>query len=69
MPLVLSILIQQNLLVLVVFLQVNLIVEIIFAQVKLSVEPMFFKVKPLILISFHVNLLSLTIPIMLIHQY
>ena len=68
-PVVLSMFIQQNLLVLVIFVQVNLFVETMFVQVNLFVEAMFVKVNPLMLISFHVNLFSLTIPIMLIHQY
>ena len=53
----------------VICVQVNLFVETIFVQVNLFVETVFVKVNPLMLISFHLNLFSLTIPIMLIHQY
>ena len=53
----------------VICVQVNLFVETIFVQVNLFVETVFVKVNPLMLISFRLNLFSLTIPIMLIHQY
>ena len=53
----------------VICVQVNLFVETIFVQVNLFVEAVFVKANPLMLISFRLNLFSLTIPIMLIHQY
>ena len=56
--------IQENLLRPIICVQVNLFVETMFVQVNLFVETMFVKVNPL-LISFRVNLFSLTIPIML----
>ena len=65
----LSMIIQTKSVKAVICVQVNLFVETIFVQVNLFVETVFVKVNPLMLISFRLNLFSLTIPIMLIHQY
>ena len=68
-PIVLSMFIQQNLLRPVICVQVNLFVETMFVQVNLFVKTMFVNVNQFMLISFRVNLFSLTMSIMLTHQY